>query len=500
MNILLIYPEYENTFWNLKRVLKILGKKTAYPPLGLLTVAAMLPKEWDMKLVDLNCEALKDEHVEWADYLFISAIVGQKESTKDLIDMAKKLDKPVVAGGSLFTTGWEEFKDVDTMVLGEAEELLPEIIKDLENGNLKKIYTCERFPDISTTPIPDWSLVNLENYNSICIQLARGCPFNCEFCDIVHLNGRKPRMKSKEQLISELDSLYDLGWRAGVFFVDDNFIGNKAKLKEKYLPAIIEWQRKKKYPFTLSTQVSIDLSDDIKLMELMSDAGFATVFVGIETPDPEGLKECQKHQNENRDMVSSVKKIQNMGFEVNGGFILGFDSDKETIFKTQIKFIQESGIVGAMVGLLNVSPKTRLHDRLKKNNRLIEKKEGSNSELYELNFIPKMNPSQLIDGYIDVLSTIYSPRNYYKRIKTFLREFKPKKVKPPKITMYHVRGLLSSVWFMGMKESGRHYYWSLILWSIFKKPGLLPYAVGLPLGLLHFRTLAWAKQYNSYFR
>jgi len=232
----------------------------------------------------------------------------------------------------------------------------------------------------------------------------------------------------------------------------------------------------------------------------MSDAGFATVFVGIETPDPEGLKECEKHQNENRDMVKSVKKIQNMGFEVNGGFILGFDSDKATIFKNQIEFIQKSGIVGAMVGLLNVSPKTRLYKRLKESHRLIEKKEGVNYELTELNFIPKMDPNQLIDGYHDVLSTIYSPGYYYERIKTFLKEFKPRKIKPPKIRLYHFRALLSSVWFLGMKESGRHYYWGLILWSIFRKPALLPYAVGLPLGLLHFRTLAWAKQYNSYFR
>jgi len=241
MNILLIYPEYENTFWNLKRVLKILGKKTAYPPLGLLTIAAMLPGEWSRKLIDLNCEILKDEHVEWADYIFISAIVGQKESTKDLIDMAKKLEKPVVAGGSLFTTGWEEFKHVDTMVLGEAEDLMPEIIKDIKRGNLKRIYSCEKFPDIEKTPIPDWTLVNLNNYNSVCIQLARGCPFNCEFCDVVHLNGRNPRLKSKKQLISELDSLYNLGWRAGVFFVDDNFIGNKAKIKKEKISVYIEY-------------------------------------------------------------------------------------------------------------------------------------------------------------------------------------------------------------------------------------------------------------------
>ncbi|MDD3777365.1 MAG: radical SAM protein [Actinomycetota bacterium] len=502
MKILLIYPEYENTFWNLKKVLKVLGKKAAYPPLGLLTIAAMLPQQWEKKVIDMNCSMLKDEHIKWADHIMISSIIGQKVSTHYLIDKIHKMGKKVIAGGSLFTTGWEEFSDADTIVLGEAEEIMDTLVKDLKDNKLKRMYFMDEFPPIVKTPIPQWDLINLKYYNSVCIQLSRGCPYNCEFCDVVQLNGRVPRIKDSRQITAELDSVYNLGWRAGVFFVDDNFMGNKSYIKNEILPSIIAWQKRKKYPFTLSTQISINLSDDPRLMELMSAAGFATVFIGIETPDPDCLEECGKYHNKNRNLLESVRKIQNMGFEVNAGFILGFDSDKDTVFQNQIDFIQKSGIVAAMVGLLNVSPKTRLYQRLKKDNRLldIDHKNNSTTELSNLNYIPKMKASILIDGYGDVLKTIYSPKFYFARIKTFLREYRPKKVKPPKIKFYHIRGLLSSLWFLGIKEQGRHYYWSLLLWSIFNRPHLLPYAVGLPLGLLHFKTLAWAKQYDSYYR
>ncbi|MCL5072500.1 MAG: B12-binding domain-containing radical SAM protein, partial [Actinobacteria bacterium] len=316
MNILLVYPEYEDAFFNPKKVFKLLGKKAAYPPLGLLTVAAMLPMEWEKKLIDLNCENLRDDHIKWADYVFISAIIGQKKSTRKIINIAHKLGKKVVVGGSLFANGFEEFPDAEVIVLGEAEDILPGLIDDLKNGALKKIYSSEKFPDIKKTPVPLWNLANLSNYNSICIQLSRGCPYDCEFCDVVHLNGRIPRLKSKEQLIAELESLYKLNWRAGVFFADDNFIGQKAIIKNEYLPAIAAWQKKKNFPFILSTQVSINFADDSKLMKLMVDAGFATVFIGIETPDPDCLEECGKYQNKNSNLLESVKKIQNMGFEV----------------------------------------------------------------------------------------------------------------------------------------------------------------------------------------
>jgi len=499
MKILLVYPEYEETFWNFKKVLRIIGKKSAYPPLGLLTVASMIPKDWERKLVDLNCEKLKDEHIRWADYVFISAILGQKTSAKKIINAVKKLGKPIVAGGSLFTIGWEEFPNVDVFVLGEAEDIFPEFLKDLKEEKLKKTYFLEnQYPDIKKSPVPAWELVKLKNYNSVCIQFSRGCPFNCEFCDIDYLNGRSPRLKSKDQFLGELQALYDQGWRGAIFLVDDNFIGNKSELKKEYLPAIVKWQKEKKYPFVLSSQVSINMADDTKLMNLMRDAGFATVFVGIETPDPDGLEECGKFQNKNRDLIESIKKIQNLGIEVNAGFIIGFDSDKASIFQKQIEFIQKSGIVMAMVSLLNVSPKSRLYQRLNNSDRITHS-EGS-SEVSDLNFIPKMDKDELINGYGRVLSTIYSPKCYYARIRTFLSEYKPRKMKAPKVRFSHVKGFFASIWIMGLIQEGRFYYWNLILWSLFKKPGLLPYAFGLPLGLIHFKSLAWTAQYHSYFR
>ena len=490
MKILLVYPDYEETFWSFKKILKLLGKKAAFPPLGLLTISSMLPNNWEKKLIDMNTDVLKDEHIKWADYIFISAMIVQKESARKVIDRVKKFKKPVVAGGPLFTTGWEEFADVDHIFLGEVEEIFSDFIADLDKGKPKKIYSGNQFPDIKNTIIPDWSLIKINNYNSMCIQLSRGCPFNCEFCDVVLLNGRKPRIKSKGQLIKELEALYRQGWRAGVFFVDDNFIGNKALLKKIFLPAIIKWQEKRRYPFSFNTQVSIDLADDEELMQLMAKAGFTSVFIGIETPDSDGLEECGKIQNKNRDLIKSIKAIQNNGMEVQGGFIVGFDSDKSSIFQRQIEFIQKSGIVTAMVGLLTALPKTRLYQRLKEANRLLKNSTGDNTKAEVLNFIPRMDKEVLLNGYRKVVSTIYSPKVYYERVKTFLREYRPVKTKMPKIRIYHIRALISSIWLLGIKQKGRLYFWNLILWSLFRRPSLLPHAIGFSLAGIHFRAVS----------
>jgi len=490
MKILLVYPDYEDTFWSFNRIIKILGKKAAYPPLGLLTIGAMLPVEWDRKLIDMNTEILKDEHIKWADYIFISAMIIQKDSSRRVIDKIKKFNKPVVVGGPLFTTGWEEFTDADHIFLGEAEETFPELVEDLKKGTPKKMYSNKEFPDIKNTTVPDWGLVSVKNYNSLCVQLSRGCPFNCEFCDVGLLNGRVPRLKSKEQLIKELEALYKRGWRAGVFFVDDNFIGKKGLLKRVYLPAIIEWQKSKKYPFSFNTQASINLADDEEAMKLMVEAGFTSVFVGIETPDSDSLEECGKFQNKNRDLIESVRTIQNKGMEVQAGFIVGFDSDKTSIFQRQIEFIQQSGIVTAMVSILNALPKTRLYQRLEKAKRLISSGTGNNTKISSLNFIPKMDKNVLIDGFKKISATIYSPKAYYKRIKTFLREYRPIKTKMPRLRMYHIRAFIASIWLNGIKQRGRRYFWNLIFWSLFRRPSLFPYAIGFSLVGVHFRSVS----------
>jgi len=489
LKILLVYPQYPDTFWSFKHALKIVAKKASFPPLGLLTVAAMLPQEWEKKLVDMNVSPLIDEDIKWADYVFISAMVVQKESVNEVISRSKKFNTKVVAGGPLFTTGYEEFDEVDHFVLSEAEATLAPFLEDLKNNCAKHIYTSEERPDISKTPIPLWSLINMKKYSAMNLQYSRGCPFNCEFCDIIILNGNKPRTKDKDQMLAELDALYRQGWRGGTFIVDDNFIGNKRKLKAETLPAIIEWMETRKHPFPLSTEASINLADDEELMQLMVKAGFNQVFVGIETPNEDSLVECNKSQNQNRDLVALVRKIQNHGLEVQGGFIVGFDSDPLSIFKSQIDFIQKSGIVTAMVGLLNAPPGTRLYQRLKKENRLLKNFSGDQMDC-SLNFIPNMNYETLINGYKNILNTIYSPKQYYERIKTFLKEYRPTPRKRiPQIQFYHIRAFVKSMWVLGVRETGRKYYWRFFVSTLLKRPRAFPISMSLAVYGFHFRKV-----------
>jgi len=489
LKILLVYPQYPDTFWSFRYALKIIAKKASFPPLGLLTVATMLPDEWEKKLVDMNVTTLDDKDLNWADYVFISAMVVQRDSVKEVIARCGKFGAKVVAGGPLFTTGYEEFEGVDHFVLGEAEITLPSFLEDLDKGCAKHIYASSERPDIRKTPIPRWSLINMKKYSSMNIQYSRGCPFNCEFCDIIILNGHKPRTKAKDQMLDELEALYSQGWRSGVFIVDDNFIGNKRKLKTEILPAIINWMEEKKYPFAFSTEASINLADDEELMRLMVKTGFNTVFVGIETPNEESLAECNKFININRDLVASVKKIQNHGLEVQGGFIVGFDSDPLSIFKSQINFIQKSGIATAMVGLLNAPRGTRLYQRLKQENRLLKDSSGDNTDC-SLNFIPKMNYETLINGYKHILNTIYSPKQYYERVRIFLKEYKPQKRKGAlRLQSYHIRGFIGSMWFLGVKEKGRRYYWKLFVSTLLKHPRSFPLSLSLSVFGFHFRKV-----------
>lgn len=489
MKILLVYPQYPDTFWSFKHALKIISKKAAHPPLGLLTVAAMLPNEWQKKLVDMTVTSLTDEDLKWADYVFISAMVVQKNSVKEVIARGKEFNAKIVAGGPLFTTGHEEFKGVDHFVLGEAEITLPLFLEDLAKGSAQHIYASNQRPCITKTPIPLWSLINMKKYASMNIQYSRGCPHNCEFCDIVLLNGRKPRTKDKDQLLAELEALYTQGWQGPVFVVDDNFISNKRKLKTEILPAIIEWMGEKKYPFSLFTEASINLADDEKLMRLMVEAGFGRVFVGIETPNEESLAECNKLTNKNRDLVASVKKIQNYGLEVQGGFIVGFDSDPLSIFKSQISFIQRSGIVTAMVGLLNAPRGTRLHQRLKKENRLLKGFSGDNTD-FSINFVPKMNYETLINGYKHILDTIYSPKQFYERVKTFLEEFKPQESKRGNQFQFsYIKVAIKAIWVLGISGKGRRYYWRFFVSTLLRYPRSFPLSMSLAVYGFHFRKV-----------
>lgn len=488
--MLLVYPQYPDTFWSLRHALKVFSKKAVFPPLGLLTVSSMLPQEWEKKLVDMNATPLTDKDIRWADYVFVSAMVVQRESVREVIRRCKKLNARIVAGGPLFTGEYEKFEEVDHLVLNEAEITLPPFLEDLRKGYAKHIYTSEERPDIRKTPLPMWSLLDMKKYTTMSLQYSRGCPFDCDFCDIIVLNGHKVRTKSKDQFLAELEALYNRGWRGGVFIVDDNFVGNKKKLKAETLPAIIEWSKDKRYPFTFFTQASINLSDDDKLMELMAEAGFNRVFIGIETTNEDSLAECNKLQNRNRDLAASVKRIQDHGFEVQGGFILGFDSDPISIFRSQIDFIQKTGIVTAMVGLLNAPRGTRLYERLKKENRLLKDSAGDNTD-FSINFIPKMNYETLISGYKYVLDTIYSPRHYYERVVTFLKEYRPRKTDGiSQLQFYHITGFIKSLWFLGIMDKGRWYFWRLLISTLLKYPRHFPLSLSLSVSGFHFRKVA----------
>ncbi len=487
-NALMIYPKYPDSFWSFKHVLKLISKKAAFPPLGLLTISSMLPKEWNKKLIDLNIKELTDEQIKWADVILISAMIVQEESAKDVIKRCKVFGKTVIAGGPVFITQHKKFSGVDHFVLDEAEITLPMFLKDFEKGRGKKIYTSKKRPDITKTPIPDWSLINSKDYVNMLVQYSRGCPFNCEFCDIIIMNGKIQRVKTPEQIINEIQSLYDNGWRDSVFIVDDNFIGNTKNVK-KMLPHLIKWQKEHGYPFKFTTEASLNLADDEELMQMMSKANFCKVFLGIETPSLSSLKECGKFQNTNRNLAESVKKIHKNGLQVMGGFIVGFDNDTERIFESQIKFIQEVGIVTAMVGILTALPQTRLWHRLKAEGRLLKDSSGGNTD-GTINFTPKMGMEKLSKGYKKIISTIYSPKYYFKRLNTFLKHYNPKVKNKLKLSIHLLIAFFKSMWSIGIVSKARFYYWKLLIKTFFTKIRVFPLAVEHAICWKHFSIVA----------
>jgi len=486
VNILLVYPEFPDTFWSFKHALKFIKKRAGAPPLGLLTVAAMLPADWKKRLVDLNVIALKDSDLEWADYVFLSAMIVQRESAQTIIQRCKSSGVKVVAGGPLFTMDHESFPDVDHFVLNEAEATLAPFLRDLEQDTAGRLYTSTDYPDIHQTPIPQWDLADLRYYETVSIQFSRGCPFNCDFCNITTLLGHHPRTKTSAQIMAELDSIYALGWRKNIFFVDDNFIGNKKYIKNEVLPALIEW-RKGKAGIPFNTELSINLADDPALLNLMVKAGFNTVFVGIETPNEASLTECSKTQNKGRDLVESVKILQRAGLQVQGGFIVGFDNDSPQIFQQQVDFIQKSGIVTAMVGLLQAPSGTRLYNRMKNEGRLVNDFSGDNVD-GSTNIIPKMGIGPLQAGYRNLLNQIYAPKFYYERVKTFLKEYQPTRIKFPSDPQY-ILALWRSVFHLGIRGVERAEYWRLFFWTMFKRPRLFPMAITFSILGFHFRQV-----------
>jgi len=491
MNILLVSPATPVSFWSYKHILPLISKKAAFPPLGLLTVAGMLPKAWNLKLVDMNVSRLADGDIEWADYVFISAMIIQTESSRAVVARCMAKGKAVVAGGPLFTTGHERFPEIPHFVLGEAEAVMPALVEDMISHSVKETYRASEKPDIKTTPVPRWDLIRFKDYATMSVQFSRGCPFDCEFCDIVATYGRVPRVKTAAQMIKELDSLVDAGWKGDIFLVDDNFIGHKA-MAEALLREIAAWRRRRKVTASFTTEASLNLVGIPGMLELMAQAGIKRVFIGIETPNEASLSECAKVQNVGRDLVAAVKTIQNAGMEVMGGFILGFDNDDDTVFERMWSFIQESGVVTAMVGLLSVLPETRLFSRLKSEGRILRESTGNNLDAV-LNFVPKLDPDVLVEGYRSLVKRLYAPKSYYQRALTFLREYHPHGPRA-RLGWTDVLAFTKSLWIIGVWTRGRREYWKYLLRSLFLPPGGFSQAMRLAIIGIHFRRVAASLQ------
>jgi radical SAM superfamily enzyme YgiQ (UPF0313 family) len=489
MKILLVYPKCPDSFWSFNHALKFISKKAAVPPLGLITVSAMLPSTWEKKLVDMNISALQSIDILWADYVFISAMYIQKDSVNKIIAECKKWSTKIVAGGPLFTQDFPDYPEIDHFVLNEAEITLPFFLDDLKAGKPQRVYTTEEYADLSLTPVPDFHLLSVKDYAFMNIQVTRGCPFSCNFCEITSLLGHKVRMKSTEQIINELDVLYDtIKWRGPVSVVDDNFIGNIKEVKYNLLPAMKKWMQQRKYPFAFTFESSINLADDEELMTLLVESGFNATFIGIETPEEKSLNYCNKTQNRNRDLLESVKKIQQAGIQVSGGFIVGFDSDTPSVFQRQIDFIQQSGIVAAMVGLLNAPKNTKLYRQLEAENRLTTDATGNNTDS-SMNFIPKMDQHELLEGYQKIIQNIYSTRPYYKRVRQSLLNYNQLCKSQNKIDFTLVKAFLKSMFVIGFVDKGRTEYWKLIVWTLFNRPTLMIDALTCTVYGYHFRTV-----------
>ena len=493
MKILMIYPKYPDTYWSFTHALKFISKKAAVPPLGLITVSAMLPENWQKKLIDLNIEELNSDDIKWADYVFLSSMYVQKESVSEILATCKDYPVKVIAGGPLFTQEYDKYPEIDHFILNEAEITLPLFLSDLEHDSVKRIYQTDEYADLLVSPVPDYHLLNMEAYASMSLQVSRGCPFSCDFCEITALLGHKVRMKNKEQTIAELEALYHLNWRGAVSVVDDNFIGNKKIIKSELLPSIIKWMEMHNHPFSFNAQTSINLADDDQLLTLMREAGFISTFIGIETPVEESLQSCHKIQNENRNLLENVKQIQKAGLQVSGGFIVGFDSDTSTVFQRQIDFIQKSGIVSAMVGLLNAPKNTKLYKQMQEENRLTVDATGSNTD-FTMNFIPRMDKQKLLEGYYRIINSIYKEKPYYKRIRELFRNYKPVKTRKSDIDLARLRAFLKSVFVLGLLNRGRFEYWKFMIWTIVNKPKLLEEAITFSVYGYHFRTVYGLRQ------
>ena len=489
-NILFVYPQIpSNTFWSFKYALGFVGKKSAMPPLPLITLAGLFPDTYNLRLIDMNIEPLQENDIRWADAVFVTAMIVQKKSFEAIVARCNQSGTPVVAGGPFPTSSYLSIRGVDHFVLGEVEDTLGVFLRDLDDGNARHVYPPPPRPDMAVSPTPRFDLLEMNSYSSMAIQYSRGCPFKCEFCDIWTAYGNKPRLKSAHQITSELDSLYQAGWRGPVFIVDDNFIGNKGRLKKELLPALLEWQRAHRNVYRFFTEASINLANDAALLDAMCAAGFNEVFIGIETPSAKGLKETGKTQNLKIDLREAVKIIQQHGIEVMAGFILGFDSDTEEIFDRQVAFIQQTGIPQAMVGLLNAMPGTELYKRLHQEGRIRCESVGNNTH-QGTNIVTRMDPDKLQKGYQRVLESIYDSnlKNYFERCNTLLDNMGPSTYLTRDITIKDIAILLRSLCRQPFTIYG-YWYLRFVFRNVLKHRRFFAEVIRLAIIGHHFNTI-----------
>ena len=459
MNALLVYPQFPDTYWSFRHALSFQGKRAAQPPLGLMTVAALLPASWSKRLIDTNVERLNDSDLAWADVVLISGMHIQRDALISIVRRCRAHRVRTVVGGPITSSISAVELEANHVVIGEAEDIIFDLARDLAAGKARHVYQATERPSLDHSPLPDLGLLHMKRYSTMTVQCSRGCPYNCEFCDIIEIYGRRPRIKPTACILAELDQLYTAGWRGPVFIVDDNFIGNKVRARQ-LLTALAEWQRSRRHPFRLITEASLNLADDSKLLQSMKDAGFSTVFVGIETPDESSLAATHKLQNTRRNLLDSIATIQQYGIEVMGGFILGFDTDRDDVFDRLVEFIQNSAIPIAMVGLLQAMPGTQLFRRLSGEGRILHAGDGNNTGS-SLNFLPRMNANRLVEGYRSVLRQIYSSDAYYERVLAYLKRCRPQY--RSNISLQNVRAMLLSILRQGLLDKARLHYWKFVL-------------------------------------
>jgi radical SAM superfamily enzyme YgiQ (UPF0313 family) len=460
IKVLMVWPRFPASFWSLGEVKDIVPERSLVPPLGLITVATLCPKQWKIRLVDLAFEELSDQDILWADLVMVSAMAVQREGVRQTLERSRKLNRRTMIGGPYASSEPEALLPLaDHVVVGEPDEIFPEIAADLERGSARRLYRVTVKPDVSRTPVPRFDLLALDKYTLMSVQFSRGCPFTCEFCDIITIYGRRPRTKSPAQLIGELEALLQLGWRKDVFVVDDNFIGNHKAALELSLE-LGSWQRRNRYPFAFFTEASIDLASRPELLDAMVKANFCRVFIGIESPSAESLKETKKFQNLRRDPLDSIRSIQQHGLWIMGGFIVGFDSDPPDIFERQIEFVERAAIPWAMTGVLQAPPTTPLYDRMRTEGRLLQSNpEPSNFD--PPNFRTVLPLPDLLDGTKRMLLTLYDPGRFYERVLDSLDrwQLQPEQRASAIPLLYLLRALLKSLWKQGVLSDYRGAYW-----------------------------------------